>query len=216
MRRYSAAEFVQGPGPRPDGSSDDQSPWRTDERRERFRNPWFTIYEDRAWNARADRHFDYGIVSFANRAVGVLALEADGNVWLVGQHRYPLGEFSWELPMGGVPRQECLLDGARRELREETGLVAEHWEVLLERVHLSNSVTDEVGTVFLATALTPGEMAAEDNEELWVIRLPLAEAVAAALDGRITDSLTVAGLLALAARADEFGVVARPGAGGSP
>jgi len=216
MRRYSAAEFIHGPGPRPDGSPDDQSPWRTDNREEQFRNPWFAIYQDRAWNVRAGRHFDYGIVSFANRAVGILALEPDGRIWLVGQHRYPLEEFSWELPMGGVPREECLLDGARRELKEETGLEADCWEVLLERVHLSNSVTDEVGTVFLATGLKAGEMAAEDNEELWVIRLPLAEAVAAALDGRITDSLTVAGILAMAARAGEFGVHAHSPPEASP
>jgi 8-oxo-dGTP pyrophosphatase MutT (NUDIX family) len=205
MRRYSAAELVHAPGPRPDGSPEDRSPWRRDARETRFGNPWFVVYEDRAWNARAGRHFDYGTVSFRNRAVGILALEPDGRIWLVGQHRYPLDEFSWELPMGGVPVDECLLDGARRELKEETGLEAEGWELLLERVHLSNSVTDEVGTIFLATGLTAGPMAAEDNEELWVIRLPLAEAVEAVLDGRITDSLTVAGVLAMAARAGASG-----------
>ncbi|MEJ2515216.1 MAG: NUDIX hydrolase [Gammaproteobacteria bacterium] len=203
MRRYLAAEIMHRPGERPDGSTPEQSPWRRDARRERFRNPWFTVHEDRAWNARAGRHFDYGVVSFSNRAVGVLALEPDGRVWLVGQHRYPLEEFSWELPMGGVPAAECLLDGAQRELKEETGLAARHWEVLLERVHLSNSVTDEVGTVFLATGLEPGAMAEEDNEELWVIRMPLDDAVSAVLDGRITDSLTVAGLLAMALRRRE-------------
>ena len=206
MRRYSEAELVHSPPARPDGSPHEESPWRRDARAERFRNPWFTIYEDRAWNVQAGRHFDYGIVSFANRAVGIVALEPDGRIWLVGQHRYPLAEFSWELPMGGVPLEECLVDGARRELKEETGLEANGWEVLLERVHLSNSVTDEVGTVFLATDLLPGPMAAEDNEELWVIRVPLREAVAATLDGRITDSLTVAGILALTARSDEFGM----------
>lgn len=202
---------MHAPGARPDGSPAGASPWRRDGRAERFRNPWFTVYEDRAWNARANRHFDYGLVSLANRAVGIAALEPDDRIWLVGQHRYALDEFSWELPMGGVPADECLLDGARRELKEETGLEARHWEVLLERVHLSNSVTDEVGSVFLATGLAQGEMAAEDNEELWVIRLPLEEAVAATLDGRITDSLTVAGILALAARRNDPGAGHRPG-----
>ncbi len=200
MRRYLGGEVVHSPPARSDGSAPEDSPWRREERLRRFRNPWFTIFEDRAWNARAGRYFDYGVVSFSNRAVGVLALDSQGHVWLVGQHRYPLGEFSWELPMGGVPVSECLLDGARRELKEETGLAAERWEVLLERVHLSNSVTDEVGTVFLATELTPGPMDEEDNEELWVIRIPLEDAVTAVLDGRITDSLTVAGLLAMAVR----------------
>lgn len=211
MRRYSEAEFVHAPGERQDGSSTEQSPWRRDARVERFRNPWFAVYEDRAWNARAGRHYDYGLVSFVNRAVGIVALEPDGRIWLVGQHRYALDEFSWELPMGGVPPEECLVDGARRELKEETGLEAGGWEVLLERVHLSNSVTDEVGTVFLATDLVAGDMAAEANEELWVVRVPIAEALAATLDGRITDSLTVAGILALAARAGDFGIRREPG-----
>lgn len=104
--------------------------------------------------------------------------------------------------MGGVPPGMSLLDGAKKELKEETGLEADYWEPLLQRVHLSNSVTDELGAVFLACELAEGLMAPEASEELWVITTPLEEAVAAALDGRITDSLTVAGLLALAARAE--------------
>ncbi|NGX16673.1 NUDIX hydrolase [Wenzhouxiangella sp. XN24] len=177
-----------------------ETPWRRDTRLERFANPFFCIFEDQAWNRRADRHFDYGIVSFRNRAVGILPLEPDGRVWLVGQHRYATGEFSWELPMGGVPPEMTLLDGAKKELKEETGLSADYWEPLLPLVHLSNSVTDEAGAVFLARDLHEGAMAPEASEELWVITTPLEDAVAAALDGRITDSLTVAGLLAMAAR----------------
>lgn len=109
--------------------------------------------------------------------------------------------------MGGVPPEMTLLDGAKKELKEETGLEAAHWEPLLQRVHLSNSVTDELGAVFLARGLTEGAMAPEASEEIWVITTPLEDAVAAVLDGRITDSLTVAGLLVLAARAQDFGLV---------
>jgi 8-oxo-dGTP pyrophosphatase MutT (NUDIX family) len=206
MQRFPAKELIHAPGERPDGTSLVESPWRRDSRLERFANPFFTIFEDQAWNGRAGRHFPYGIVSFRNRAVGILPLEPDGRVWLVGQHRYATGEFSWELPMGGVPPAMTLLEGAIKELKEETGLEAAHWEPLLQRVHLSNSVTDELGAVFLAQDLTPGEMAPEASEELWVIRTPFEDALAAALDGRITDSLTVAGLLALAARAADFGL----------
>lgn len=206
MLRFSSKELKHAPGPRADASPLTETPWRRDERIERFANPYFTIYEDQAWHRRAARHFPYGLISFRNRAVGILPLEPDGRVWLVGQHRYATGEFSWELPMGGVPPESTLLDGAIRELKEETGLEATHWELLLQRVHLSNSVTDEIGTVFLARGLSEGSMAPEASEELWVITTPLEEAVAAALDGRITDSLTVAGLLALAVRAQEFGL----------
>ena len=206
MLRFSRKELKHAPGPRPDESPLADTPWRRDQRVERFANPFFTIYEDQAWNRRANRHFPYGIISFRNRAVGILPLEPDGRVWLVGQHRYATGEFSWELPMGGVPPGMTLLDGAQKELKEETGLEAAHWEPLLQRVHLSNSVTDELGAVFLARGLAEGTMAPEASEELWVITTPLEDAVAAVLDGRITDSLTVAGLLALAARAQDFGL----------
>lgn len=206
MHESSRSELMHQPEARPDGSPLSDTPWRRDARNERFANRFFKIYEDRAWNRRAGRYFPYGIISFVNRAVGVLALESDGRIWLVGQHRYATGEFSWELPMGGVPPQMCLLDGAKKELKEETGLEAASWEPLLACVHLSNSVTDETGAVFLARELTPGAMAPEASEELWVIRTPLQEAVAAVLDGRITDSLTVAGLLAMVVRGREFGL----------
>lgn len=206
MLRFARKALKHAPGPRADGSGLADTPWRRDRRNERFANPFFTIFEDEAWNRRAARHFPYGIISFRNRAVGILPLDADGQVWLVGQHRYATGEFSWELPMGGVPPGMCLLDGARKELKEETGLEATAWEPLLQRVHLSNSVTDELGAVFLAREFTAGEMAPEASEELWVITTPVADAVLAALDGRITDSLTIAGLLALAARARDFGL----------
>lgn len=199
-------ELKHAPEVRPDGSPLAETPWRRDGRVERFANPFFTIYEDQAWNRRAARHFNYGIIAFRNRAVGILALEPDGRVWLVGQHRYATDEFSWELPMGGVAPGMSLLDGARKELKEETGLEADGWELLLQRVHLSNSVTNEVGAVFLARGLHEGPMAPEASEELWVITTPVQDAVAAALDGRITDSLTVAGLLALATRAGDFGL----------
>jgi len=206
MLRFARKELKHAPGPRPDDSPLADTPWRREQRIERFSNPFFTIYEDQAWNRRADRHFPYGIISFCNRAVGILPLEPDGRVWLVGQHRYATDEFSWELPMGGVPPEMSLLDGAKKELKEETGLEAEDWEPLLQRVHLSNSVTDETGAVFLARGLAEGVMAPEASEELWVITTPLEDAVQATLDGRITDSLTVAGLLALAARAGDFGL----------
>lgn len=213
MDRFARKALKHAPPPRPDGSSLHESPWRCDERSEAFANPFFSIHRDRAWNRHAQRHFDYGLVSFRNRAVGILPLQADGSVWLVGQHRYATGEFSWELPMGGVPPEMPLLDGAMKELKEETGLQAAHWELLLPRVHLSNSVTDEFGAVFLARELSEGEMAPEASEELWVITAPLEDAVAAALDGRITDSLTVAGLLAVAARAADFGLAPLGGDG---
>jgi 8-oxo-dGDP phosphatase len=215
MPAFPRKDLKHSPGPRPDGSALAGTPWRRDSRERRFANDFFTIYEDRVWNRQAARHFDYGIIAFRNRAVGILPMQPDGRVWLVGQHRYATGELSWELPMGGVPPEMSLLEGAKKELKEETGLEAAAWEPLLQRVHLSNSVTDETGAVFLAQDLREGAMAPEASEELWVITAPFEDALAAALDGRITDSLTIAGLLALAARARDFGLElsAQPAAG---
>jgi 8-oxo-dGTP pyrophosphatase MutT (NUDIX family) len=108
----------------------------------------------------------------------------------VGQHRYTLEEWSWEIPEGGVPPDESAFEGAQRELREETGLTASSWRELC-RLELSNSVTDEMAVLFVATGLSHGESDPEPTESLQVRWVPFAEALAMTLDGRIVDALTV-------------------------
>jgi 8-oxo-dGTP pyrophosphatase MutT (NUDIX family) len=132
----------------------------------------------------------YGIVHFANLAVGVIAVDEDDRVLLVGQHRYALDEYSWEIPEGGVPPGESALEGARRELREETGVEASDWTELA-RSHLSNSVSDELAILYLATGLTSGVATPDGTEALDVRWLPFDDVLAMTLDGRITDALTV-------------------------
>jgi 8-oxo-dGTP pyrophosphatase MutT (NUDIX family) len=129
-------------------------------------------------------------VHFANLAVGVVALDDRDRVLLVGQHRYALDAYSWEIPEGGVPLEEAALDGARRELREETGVVAATWREI-GGFHLSNSVTDEAGVLYLATDLAQHVAAPEATEELVVRWVPFAEALAMTLDGRISDAMTM-------------------------
>lgn len=136
----------------------------------------------------------YGHVRFKNRAVAIVALDDDDNTWLVGQQRYTLGEYSWELPMGGAPLAEAPLAAAQRELREETGLEASDWSEVM-RLHTSNSITDEVGLVYIATQLTEGEPDFEETEDLEIRKLPFDEALGMALDGQITDAISVAALL---------------------
>ena len=138
----------------------------------------------------------YGVVRFANVAVGVVTLDAQGHTHLIGQWRYPLDLYSWEIPEGGAPHGEDTLAAAKRELVEETGMRAGRWTLICPRLHLSNSVTDERGIVYLAEELTAGDPSPEDTEQLALLRVPLADAVAMALDGRITDTLAVVGLLA--------------------
>lgn len=175
--------------------NDLKRPWSKLDSRLVYDNPWIRVEEHRVLNPSGSESV-YGKVSFKNRAVAILAVDEDRHLYLVGQHRYTLDEYSWELPMGGAPRAEPSLDAAQRELQEETGIRAECW-VEIMRLHTSNSVTDEVGLVYLATGLIHGEAAPEPTEDLAVRRLGLDTAVAWVLDGRITDAISAAGILRL-------------------
>ena len=165
-------------------------------RRVAYENAWITVWHDEVSRPDGSPGI-YGVVHFANLAVGVAVLDDAGRVLLVGQHRYTLDAYSWEIPEGGVPAEESALEGARRELREETGFEAAEWRLLF-RFALSNSVTDEIGAIFLATGLTPGEATPEPSEELAVRWVALDEALAMIDSGELTDLMSVAGLLRVA------------------
>ncbi|MDJ0926196.1 MAG: NUDIX hydrolase [Gammaproteobacteria bacterium] len=173
-----------------------RNPWRTLAIREVFDNPWIRVTAEDVLKPSGNPAI-YGKVSFKNIACGIIPLAENGDTWLVGQHRYTLDLYSWEIPMGGVPRDEDTLIGARRELREETGLSARRWSHVLT-CHLSNSITDEVGEVYLAEDLSQGDPDFDDSEELQIRRLPFREALDMAMNGDISDVLSVAGLLKLA------------------
>lgn len=158
-------------------------------RRVAYENPWLTVWHDDVTRPDGSPGI-YGVVHFANLAVGVVAVDGDDRVVLVGQHRYSLDADSWEIPEGGVPPDEDPLEGAKRELREETGVEAATWQELV-RVDLSNSVTDERAILFLATDLTHGEAEPEPTEALEIRWLPFHDVLAMTLDGRIADALTV-------------------------
>ena len=170
-----------------------------------YENPWMVVREDAVTNPGGGQNL-YGHVQFKNVAVAVLPIDAGGCTRLVGQSRYTLGQYSWELPMGGAPLAEDPLAAAQRELREETGLTGTGWRELM-RLHLSNSITDELGIVYVATGLSEGKAALEEIEDIEVRRLPLQEAIEMAMAGEITDALSAAALFRIAAesRAKEPG-----------
>jgi len=172
--------------------------WTTLSGRELYDNPWINVSEYQVINPGGKPGI-YGKVHFKNKAIGIVALDNEDNTWLVGQWRYPLNEWSWEIPEGGGPNETEVLTSAQRELKEETGLTAKKW-TMIQRTHLSNSVSDEEGFIFLAEDLTQGESELEDSEaDMKVWKLPFAEALQMVLDGKITDSLSVMALLKVSA-----------------
>jgi len=175
---------------------ENKNPWKKINTKMIYDNPWIHVEEDQVIKPRGGEGI-YGVVHFKNKAIGIIPIDEYGNTWLVGQYRYPLNEYSWEIPMGGGLLELPVLQSAQRELREETGLEAKKWTNLL-RIHTSNSVTDEEGFVFLAEELTQKETEFEDTEILQIKKLPFKEAFQMAMTNQITDSLSLAGILKLA------------------
>lgn len=175
-----------------------ENPWITLQIKEVYENPWIAVQHRDVLNPKGNPGI-YGVVHFKHIAVGVIPLDQDGNTWLVGQYRYPLGRYSWEIPEGGCPLGTDTLATAQRELREETGLHASTWEKILE-CDVSNSVTNETAVLYLAQDLDQRTWAPEDTEELRLRKLPLEEAIQMVFRGEIRDSLSVMGLLTIAGR----------------
>lgn len=177
-----------------------QNPWQTLQSTPVYENPWISLTHNDVINPGGGKGI-YGVVHFKNLAIGIIPIDNDGYTWLVGQYRYALNEYSWEIPMGGGPHNISPLDAAQRELREETGLSAADW-TMIAKIHTSNSVTDELGFIFVAKNLTQGPTEFEQTEQLKLWHLPLKNAIQMAIDGQITDAISLAGLFKVALTAN--------------
>lgn len=170
-----------------------KNPWKQLSSRKIYDNPWIEVIEDKVVNPGGGESI-YGKINFKNKAIGIIPIDEEQNTWIVGQYRYTLDEYSWEIPMGGGDRNTDVLESAKRELKEETGLRAKRWTNIM-RIHTSNSVTDEEGFVFLAQDLTPGETEFDETEDLVIRKIKLKEAIDMVMAGDITDAISIAGLL---------------------
>lgn len=171
----------------------EHNPWKIIDQKTIYDNPWIQLTEFNVINPGGGKGI-YGKVHFKNIAIGVVVLDAQMNTYLVGQFRFTINEYSWEIPEGGGLIGTDPLEGAKRELLEETGLVAANWEPLLE-MHLSNSVSDELAILYLATGLTQFEATPEETEQLQIKKIPFKELYKMLLDGAIKDSMSVAAIL---------------------
>ena len=170
-----------------------KNPWKTLKSKEIYDNPWIRVTHRDVINPGGGEGI-YGVVHFKNWAIGIVPLGEDLNTWLVGQYRYTLDEYSWEIPEGGGLVGTNPLDGAKRELKEETGITAANWLKITDLV-TSNSVTDERGVVYVARGLSYGESAPEESEDLKIKKIPFSEAVEMVMRGEITDSLAMIGIM---------------------
>lgn len=173
-----------------------ENPWKKISSKQVYDNPWVSIHHEEVIKPNGQPGI-YGMAHFKNFAAAVLPLDQNNNTWLVGQYRYTLNEYSWEIPMGGGALNSDILEAAKRELQEETGMEAIIWTPL-GNIHTSNSVTNEIGYLFLAEDLTFGESEPDDTEILTLKKVSLPEAVRMVMDSEITDSLSIAAILKVA------------------
>jgi len=171
----------------------EENPWHVKSQKEIYDNPWINLTEYQVINPSGNPGI-YGKIHFKNFAIGIVPLDEDMNTYLVGQYRFPLDEYSWEIVEGGGPIGIDWITSAQRELIEETGLKANKWTEI-QRLHLSNSVSDEVSILYVAQGLEQFEAQPEDTEQLQVRKVPFEEAYQMVCRGEITDAMSVAAIL---------------------
>ena len=177
-------------------SNPETNPWRRVSRRVAYDNPWIEILHDDVIRPDGEPGI-YGVVHFKHLAIGVVPMDAEDRVLLVGQFRYTMDHYSWEVPEGGGDFGEDPEAAARRELVEETGYRGGTWRELC-RAELSNSVSDEITIMFVATDLEAGPASPEGTEQIEMRWVSFHEAMAMIREGDIRDAMTILALQQLA------------------
>lgn len=170
-----------------------ENPWKTHQSEKVYESPWISVTKHDVTNP-GGLTGTYSVVHFKNLAIGVIVLDEENNTWLVGQYRYPIDQYTWEIPEGGGKLDVDPLDSAKRELLEETGITAKKWTKIQE-MHLSNSASDEFCILYLAQDISIGKSQPEPDEELQLVKIPFEDVYQLLLEGKITDSLTVTAVL---------------------
>ena len=170
-----------------------ENPWKTLKSQEVYDSPWISLTRHEVLNPSGNPG-TYSVVHFKNLAIGILPLDSDYNTWIVGQYRYPIDQYSWEIPEGGGKLDVSPIESAKRELLEETGIVAKKWTKIQE-MHLSNSISDEFAILYIAQELHFQEAEPEETEQLQIRKLSFGELYEMVLSGEVTDSLSVTAVL---------------------
>ena len=170
-----------------------ENPWQTTDSRKIYKNPWIDLREDKVITPGGSPGI-YSVVD-TRIATGVVALDEQFNIYLVGQYRYPTKHYSWEIIEGGSEGDDNALQTAKKELREEAGLEAEHWTQLGAEFHLSNCFSSEIGVVFIAQGLKVVPNSPDDTEQLTLIKIPFSEAILRVESGEIKDAVSIVALM---------------------
>lgn len=170
-----------------------QNPWKTVSTNSVYQNNWINVEHNEVLNPKGNNGI-YGVVRFKHLAIGIIPLDEQNYTWIIGQHRYPLNQYSWEIPEGGGKIGIDPLESAKRELVEECGIEAAYWHKLIE-MHLSNSVSDELAIIYVARGLTFTKAQPDETEKLTIKKLPFSAVFDMVMNGEITDAMSVGAIL---------------------
>jgi 8-oxo-dGTP pyrophosphatase MutT (NUDIX family) len=170
-----------------------KNPWKKIDSRVVYKNDWITVREDNVIRPDGGKGI-YGVVE-TRIATGVVAVTESNEIYLVGQFRYPMNEYTWEIIEGGAEIGESPLVAAKRELEEEAGLIASSWEELGGEIHLSNCHSSEVGKLYLAKGLVETEKNPDNTEVLQIRKIPFTSCLGMLDRGEIKDGLSLIGIL---------------------